>query len=365
MARRKRGTDALAELTVTMRGKLQSPLGVVLGSPREAADLVETLVLDRTAGEGEEARVTCYQMDLHQAERLREELAEREVDARVETAPDLWDLGTAFGALLYPVPEGGERALKLDMLEQAFHALRPHGRLVALSRYDRDQLLPTALKKVFGRAHTPAGAIFWGQREGDRPRRRHELTFHVSRSGAPSLCFLTRPGTFSYGRFDDGARALSETAKVEANDHILDIGCGCGTNGVIAGLRAGAGARVTFVDSNLRAVTLAEHNARINGLTSFQAVATSRVEGVEGAFDVALANPPYHAQASIALLFIERSADLLRPGGRFYLVTRQPDTVGPLVAERFGTTQVEHRRGYTVLCAMRPELTNSRKTCPE
>src|SRR5262245_52187810 len=239
MARRKKvtGPDAFAEVAVTMRGKLPPPLGVVLGSPREAADLVETLVNDEIVAEGREGEVVCYQMDLYQAERLREELAGRDLGARVEVAPDLWDLTTPFGTLLYPVPEGGERALKLDMIEQAFHALRPHGKLVALSRYDRDQLLPGALKKVFGKAHTPEGAVFWAQRAGERPRRRHEVAFHVSRPEAPSLRFLTRPGTFSYGRFDDGARALVETAEVGPGEKVLDIGCGCGTNGVIAGLR--------------------------------------------------------------------------------------------------------------------------------
>jgi 16S rRNA (guanine1207-N2)-methyltransferase len=223
---------------------------------------------------------------------------------------------------------------------------------VTLSPYAKDQFLPGAIKKVFGRAHTPEGAVFWGQRDGNRPRRRHEVTFHVSRADAPSLVFVSRPGTFSYGRFDDGARALVETAEIHEGDHILDIGCGCGTNGVIAGLRAGPEGHVTFIDSNVRAVALAEHNARTNGLPSFRAIASTQAEGVpSGAFQVVLANPPYHAQASIAQMFIVRGAGLLRPGGRFYLVTRQPDQVGPLVAERFGTTRVEQRRGYTILCA--------------
>ena len=79
-----------------------------------------------------------------------------------------------------------------------------------------------------------------------------------------------------------------------------------------------------------------------------------RVDGVpEGTFDVALANPPYYAQLNIARLFIERSAVLLRPGGRFYLVTKQPDQVGPVVADHFGMTEVVARRGYTILCAQR------------
>jgi 16S rRNA (guanine1207-N2)-methyltransferase len=196
--------------------------------------------------------------------------------------------------------------------------------------------------------------VFWAQREGDRPRRRHEVTFQVARAEAPSLRFLSRPGTFSYGRFDDGARALVETAEVNPGDAILDIGCGCGTNGICTGLRAGPEGRVTFLDSNVRAVALAEHNARANGLSAFQGVTSSRAEGVpEGAFDLALANPPYYAQLSIAHLFIDRASVLLRPGGRFYLVTKQPDAVGPLMADYFGTTQVAERRGYLILSAVR------------
>jgi len=56
------------------------------------------------------------------------------VKARIATAPDLWDLPVTFATLLFPVAEGGERMLKLDMLEQAFHVLQPHGQLDCLRR---------------------------------------------------------------------------------------------------------------------------------------------------------------------------------------------------------------------------------------
>jgi 16S rRNA (guanine1207-N2)-methyltransferase len=139
---------------------------------------------------------------------------------------------------------------------------------------------------------------------------------------------------------------------IAAGDRIVDVGCGCGTNGIWAGRLSGPTGHVTFVDSNLRALALAELNARGNGLIDFHTVASSTVEGIPAAsFDVALANPPYYAQASIAQLFVERCRVLLRPGGRFYLVTKRPDEVGPLVADVFGTTEVVTRRGYQVLYA--------------
>src|SRR5262249_21781468 len=112
----------------------------------------------------------------------------------------------------------------------------------------------------------------------------------------------------------------------------------------------------TFVDSNLRAVALAGHNAQANGVANFRVVATSRAEALPAAgFDVVLANPPYYAHSTIARLFIERGRGLLRSGGRFYLVTKQADQLGPLMADLFGTVEAVSRRGYAILRAEAPE----------
>ena len=68
-----------------------------------------------------------------------------------------------------------------------------------------------------------------------------------------------------------------------------------------------------------------------NGLTEFHAFAASRLEGLAPAsFDVILTNPPYYALDSIARLFIEQSFELLKPGGRLFLVTKQVDEIEPL-----------------------------------
>jgi 16S rRNA (guanine1207-N2)-methyltransferase len=266
-----------------VRAKARPPLAVVLGSPAEVVNCLEAFGNVET---------TCYQMDLHQAERLQAELTARQSAARVVTAADLWDLPADFQTVLYLPPRGGERELKIDVIEQAFHVLRPHGTLVVWSPYETDPFFPTLLKKIFGRVHTPnlgADTVLWCQREGDRPRRRHEVTFQARIGDGPSCRFLSRPGVFSYGRFDNGARALAETMTVEVGDRVLDVGCGCGTNGIFAAQRAGLEGHVTFVDSNVRAVALAEINARDNGVSSYRAVASSRVDGIEeGSFDVIL-----------------------------------------------------------------------------
>jgi 16S rRNA (guanine1207-N2)-methyltransferase len=283
----------------------------------------------------------------------------------VRTAADLWDLPARHKTLLYPVPRGGERSLKIDMIEQAYHVLEPSGNLLVLSPYEKDDFLPLALKKVFKRVQAPSagmGVLFTCRRQGDRPRRRHEMSFQVQSEFGRSLRFLSRPGVFSYGRFDDGARALVETMEIEPGNRVLDLGCGCGTNGIFAGLRAGADGFTVFVDSNVRAAALAEFNAREQGLTNFHVRASSTVAGLpDEDFHVVLANPPYYAQQSIAPMFIEESRRLLRPGGNLYLVTKQPDTVASLVIEVFGDVEAAERRGYHVLCARKPQPHPRRK----
>jgi 16S rRNA G1207 methylase RsmC len=342
----KRKAMPLSQRTVpdVVRLKARSPLAVVLGSPAEAAHCLNAL-----AG----LEITCYQMDLHQAERLREELAGQQTTATVVTAADLWDLPADFQTVLYLPPHGGERELKIDTVEQAFHILRPHGTLLVWSPYKTDPFFPTLLKKIFGRVHAPhfdGETVLWCQREGDRPRRRHEVTFQARIGGGPSCRFVSRPGVFSYGRFDNGARALAETMTAQVGDRVLDLGCGCGTNGVFAAQQAGTGGHITFVDSNVRAVALADLNARGNGLAAFQTVASSKIEGLpESSFDVVLANPPYYANSAIARLFVERGRDLLKTEGRFYLVTKQVEEIADLMMETFEHVEARMHRGYTIL----------------
>jgi 23S rRNA (guanine1835-N2)-methyltransferase len=336
-----------------VRERVRTPLVVVLGSPAEVVNLLSGI---------EAPGAVCWQLDLHQAARLRELLAEAGIDAKVETTPDLWDLQPVFRSAVFLPARSGERELKIDCVDQAFHVLEPGGFFIVWSSYEADPFFPALLKKVFGKTHSHftggqgarpdsrSDTVLWAARQGDRPRRRHEIVFQARIAGGPSCRFISRPGVFSYGRLDEGARALAEVMEVNEGDRVLDIGCGCGTNGVFASQKAGRTGHIAFVDSNVRAVALAEINARANGVESFATLASSTVEGLPArCFDVALANPPYYGHSSIARLFIERSQALLKPTGRFYLVTRQPDEVAPLVEEAFGDVGMMANRGYIVL----------------
>lgn len=343
--RKKPKPPRLVDLLEIIPEKTRSPLAVILGGSREVAEFA--------AARGEEETVS-YQMDCHAANQLQQD-AGPETKIKITIYPDLWDVDGPFATVVYPVSERGERDLKIDMVEQAFHILQEGGYFIVLSTYQHDQLFPPLLKKIFGKVHVPGagnGFVYWCQREGDRPRRRHEMTFQVQREDQPSLRFLSRPGTFSYGRFDNGARALTEIMEINLGEKILDLGCGCGTNGTIAGLRSGPESHVVFVDSNVRALFLAILNAQQNGLSHFQTIATSEPDKLEVKdFDVVLANPPYFARSQIARLFIDSASKLLRPGGRMYLVTKQPEAISEMLADNFQEADFVFQRSYAVFRA--------------
>jgi release factor glutamine methyltransferase len=82
------------------------------------------------------------------------------------------------------------------------------------------------------------------------------------------------------------ARAVH--AEVRPGDRFLEVGCGTGYVSLVA---ARAGAEASCTDANPRAVALARHNARQNGLR-LEAAEGDLLAGL-GPFDVVAFNPPY------------------------------------------------------------------------
>ena len=117
-----------------------------------------------------------------------------------------------------------------------------------------------------------------------------------------------------------------------------------------AAQQAGSEGQITFVDGNVRAIAIADLNARGNGVTASQNIASRQVEGLQaGSFDVILANSPYYANSAIARLFLSRGRELLKPEGRFYVVTKQVEEIADLMMETFEQVEARMHRGYTIL----------------
>jgi 16S rRNA G1207 methylase RsmC len=338
----------ITDLFATVSHRVKPPVLVALGPPWPVANLVKALALP-------EAEVTCAQFDLHQTDRVRECLAEVGANAEVVAVADIWDLPRKFNTVIFPASAQSDREVKIDVVEQGYHVLAPGGLFLTLSEYEKDSTFAKLQKKIFGKCgETPSsenGMAFFSTKTDDSDkRRRHEVKYHASIGEGASMEFVSRPGTFSYGRFDNGSRAMLEVAEVNEGDGILDLGCGNGAVGCLAGQMAGPKGRVTFIDSSLRAIALAELNAKANNITNTRFVTATRLQGLEeNAFDVILANPPYYAKSEITKLFIEGARDLLKPGGRYYLVTKMPTAVMPLIFDTFGDCSVIENRGYSVV----------------
>ena len=338
----------ILELFATVAHRVKPPVLIAVGPPWPVANLVRALNLPET-------EVTCAQFDLHQTDRVRETLAEVGAKAEVVTVADLWDLPGRFNTVIFPASAQADRELKLDIVEQGSHLLAVGGLFLTLSEYERDSQFAKLQKKVFGKCgETPAsenGMAFFSTKTAESTeRRRHEVKYHARIGDGASMEFISRPGTFGYGRFDAGSRAMLEVAEIRPGERVLDLGCGDGAVGCLAAAMAGPEGHVTFIDSSLRAVVLAELNAKANGITNTRFVNATRLQGLEpGTFDVILANPPYYAKSEITRLFIEGARDLLKPGGRYYLVTKMPTAVMPLIFDTFGDCSVIENRGYSVV----------------
>lgn len=336
------------QLFATVAHRVKPPVLIALGPPWPVANLVKALGLP-------ESEITCAQFDLHQTDRVNECLAELGAKAETVTVPDIWDLPKRYNTVIFPATAHADREVKLDVVEQGYHTLLQGGLFLTLSEYEKDSQFAKLHKKVFGKCgETPSsdlGMAFFSTKTDDEPeRRRHEVTFHAKIGEGAPMEFVSRPGTFSYGRFDAGSRAMLEVAEIRTGDGVLDLGCGSGAVGCLASQKTGPLGKITFIDSSLRAMALAELNAEKNGVKNARFVRATRLQGLGAqAFHVILANPPYYAKAEITRLFIEGARELLKPGGRYYIVTKMPTAVMPLIFDVFGDCSVIENRGYAVV----------------
>ncbi len=87
----------------------------------------------------------------------------------------------------------------------------------------------------------------------------------------------------------DDSFLLAENLAVSGGEKVLDMGTGCGIQGILA---AKQGARVMACDISSQAVECAKHNAAKNGV-GIEVIKSDLFQRVKGAFDLIAFNPPY------------------------------------------------------------------------
>ncbi len=295
------------------------------------------------------------------------EAARRTLEENAIVNGDVWlgqgtyGFGEAVVADLVAIRIPHEKPALIQLLHDAWQLLRVGGRcVVAGATNEGAKSASRLLELLFGQATVLASAgghrlVVAVKRDEPMPSR-VELSspylaydaFHEMRGTLRGieLTVYSRPGVFSWEHVDDATMLLADVMDVRDGESVLDLGCGAGALGTIAGLVTRGGA-VTMVDADVEAVRSAIRTAHAAGIANVRALTSDIASAVQGErFDVVVSNPPFHIGKATALnvpmQFMRDAHAVLRPGGRAYFVANRTLPYEPVLMEIFGAMQTMH-----------------------
>lgn len=273
--------------------------------------------------------------------------------------------------VLIRLPKGKLPAWQL--LWDGFRALKVGGSCY-LAGGNREGIKPAIelMRQLFGNAETVS------YRDGHRLARAEKIDPAPAEASAVQIKWLdhqeflqflidvrgtrftvhSRPGAFAWDRMDEGTRLLAEHMVIRPSDTVLDLGCGNGIIGMVAARLAPQG-HVMLVDVDAEAIRSAQRSVAANALPNCTVIASDAGSASKHMrFDVVVTNPPFHvgrrAKFDIANQFILDAGDVLKEGGRFYLVANMNLPYEKPIRERFGAFRVEFQgQGYKVISALK------------
>jgi 16S rRNA G1207 methylase RsmC len=300
------------------------------------------------------ASVYCHFFDLYPAEKAQRQPGNELPSLVLGCASDFPPGPIDLAAL--PLAAQGEAELTRELLQEAQQRLVPDGILVASTDNPRDRWLHEELRKSFAkiaRRESPQGAVYVARRPKPLKRVIDFRCEFVFRDQGRLIHAVSRPGVFSHREVDPGGRQLMAAMEITAGDRVLEMGCGSGTVSLAAALRA-ENVQVFAVDSHARAVECTALGAVRNGLQKIHVQHSAHGPDCEpGSMDVALANPPYYAGFRIARFFLEAAHAALRPGGRIFVVGKQPEWYAEQMPQWFRDVQLEPSKDYWIARGVR------------
>lgn len=165
------------------------------------------------------------------------------------------------------------------------------------------------------------------------------------------MVFETSSSVFSPNSIDAGTLAMLSVIDFSPCDKVLDLGCGYGVAGILAGKLIGA-ENVVMCDISGSAVELTKVNTHLNNVPDIKVILSDGYENVqESDFTLILSNPPYHADFSVPKHFIEGGFKKLALGGKMVMVTKRLDWYKNKLYSVFGNVKVHEIDGYFVFAA--------------
>lgn len=169
-----------------------------------------------------------------------------------------------------------------------------------------------------------------------------------------SLNFETNEKVFSPKGLDAGTKAMLEEATIQAQDRILDLGCGFGFVGIYLAKKYPSSS-ITMVDISQNAINLSSKNARVNDVTPEIILSEGFNAISQKTFDVILTNPPYHIDFSVPKKFIENAYLQLTLNGKLYMVTKRRKWYENKIRSIFSYVKVTENNGYYIFYAEKRE----------
>ncbi|WP_417850802.1 methyltransferase [Thalassoglobus sp.] len=330
-----------------------------------ASELTASRVLCTSVGRGQcamdiadrlpDAEVYCHYVELFPASETAEWCDEKGSRVRVLCSADLPE--EEFDLCVLPMSRSGESELSRDLLQQAYDRLSMGGILIVTIDNAKDKWFHHEVEKMgknLTRLQKRKGVTYRLKKLKPLKKLKNFSAEFAFRDGETLVKAVSRAGVFSHRRLDVGARALIETMEIHENDHVLDIGCGAGTVGLTAAMRA-PGVAVHFVDANSRAIECALAGAELNGIEDVAATlshdgsAGNDDEDLTGQFDIALGNPPYYSHFKISEIFLQSALKHLKAGGRVHIVTKQTEWLEARMDQLFDEIVVTEIRGYSIV----------------
>ena len=166
-----------------------------------------------------------------------------------------------------------------------------------------------------------------------------------------NLMFETDPSNFSPNNIDIGTLAMLSVTDFSPNDKVLDLGCGYGVVGILAGKLIGP-QNITMCDISESAIKQAKINAKLNQVPDIDIRLSDGLQNVsDNDFTLILSNPPYHTDFSVPKHFIEVGFKKLVLGGKLIMVTKRLDWYKNKLISTFGGVQIHEINRYYVFIA--------------
>lgn len=265
-------------------------------------------------------------------------------------------------AALWPRAHLG-KDFALQTIALAARALRVGGRVLCAARKRKGaEGYADFIRKVLGNVRTLARDRGYHLLCGVRAAALDEASieeclaqrYELRDPALGELVLTSFPGTFARRELDAGTRCLLAFVAAQNPDpvSVLDLGAGVGPLALTAAARWPK-ASVLAVESNLIAADACERNAAQFG----DRVQVLRADGVPDGpvqFDLALSNPPTHADQPTLLRLISDVGSRLRRGAPFWMVSSRAEVVaGP--ARRAGArVEIHPAERFAVVSATWP-----------